>query len=136
MTTSINPNTFTYTFKDATVGPYPTLSVGSGGSNGTFAVNTSVSPWTSTNTNTVITADGIMELRGSNADLKINGESLKETLNEIKTALKIPGRLARDPVLEEDFEELKRAADHYEKLKEKYLEQQKVWDTLKNKDLK
>jgi len=128
---------YTYTLKDAVVGSSgQVLSAGSGGSNGTYPINATSSTWTNTSTAAVIDAAGTMELRGKNADLIINGESLKDTLNEIKMALRIPNKLTRDPILEEEFDELKRAAEHYEKLKEKYLEQQKVWDTLKNKNLK
>jgi hypothetical protein len=128
---------YTYTLKDAVVGSSgQVLSAGSGGSNGTYSINATSSTWTNTSTAAVIDAAGTMELRGKNADLIINGESLKDTLNEIKMALRIPNKLTRDPILEEEFDELKRAAEHYEKLKEKYLEQQKVWDTLKNKNLK
>ena len=75
-----------------------------------------------------------IDLRGEEADIVINGESLKETLQAIKDALKIPGRIQQDAKLEESFEELKQIREHYEKLLKEYKEKEMVWDTLKSQD--
>jgi len=73
---------------------------------------------------------GKITLRGDNADIDINGESLKETLQAIKDALKIPNRIQQDAKLEESFEELKELRETYERLCKEYREKQRVWDIL------
>lgn len=125
-----------------------TVTAGSGGASGAVlgasgsgynwvhatADTIATSAWTSQHA-AAISANGTLELKGDNADLKINGESLKETLEEIKQALKIPGTLNRNRALEQEFEELKEAAEHYEKLVKHFKEQKKVFEILKNQDL-
>jgi len=69
-------------------------------------------------------------LQGENADIDINGESLKETLQAIKDALKIPNRIQQDARLEESFQELKELRETYERLCKEYQEKQRVWDIL------
>ena len=97
---------------------------------------TSATTWDTTYTNPVtITQKATIDLRGDDADITINGESLKDSIKEIKDFLRIPGKINRDKTLEEDWEELKKAADHYERLLKEYKEKQKVWDTLKDKNL-
>jgi len=86
------------------------------------------------NNTVTVTQQAQIELKGEGADIVINGESLNQTLKEIKEALRIPSNLNRDPSLEKDWAELKAVADHYNKLKAEYREKQKVWDTLKDQD--
>ena len=102
--------------------------------------------WTSTGTNgtwsnpTVTMTDstakldqtGTLELKGKNADLKINGISLTETLEGIQEML---GIMRMDPELEKEFEELKQLGQQYRDLRSKFQDQKRVWDTLKNQDL-
>lgn len=80
-----------------------------------------------------ISQKATIELQGEDADIKINGESLNETLKSIKDALRIPGNLSRNPELEKHWDELKAAADHYNKLRKEYEEKQKVWSILNEK---
>jgi hypothetical protein len=96
----------------------------SSGSNGTA--------WTNPVT---ITQKATLDLNGEGADVVINGESLNQTLKEIKEALRIPSRLNQDHQLEKEWEELQQAAEHYNKLLQEYREKQKVWDTLKDRNL-
>jgi len=79
-----------------------------------------------------VNQSGKIELKGDNADIDINGLSLKETLESIQEML---GVMKMDPALEREFDELKEAGIRYRELKEKFKEQKAVWDTLKNKDL-
>ena len=89
--------------------------------------------WTTTATTAAhINQAGRMELKGESADVVINGESLKETLQAIKEALRIPNRIQQHPELEQDFEEIKTFREQYEKLVKEYTEKQKVWNTLKD----
>ena len=75
---------------------------------------------------------GTLELKGKNADLKINGVSLSETLEGIQEML---GIMRMDPALEQEFDELKRVGQQYRDLRGKFQEQKAVWDTLKKQDL-
>jgi hypothetical protein len=67
-------------------------------------------------------------------DLVIDGLSLKETMLAVKNELMIPTRINRNIELEQEFAELKAAAKHYHKLEQKFLEQKKMWETLKKTD--
>lgn len=64
-------------------------------------------------------------------DLVIDGLSLRETMLAIKDELMIPTRINRNTKLEQEFEELQAAAEHYYELERKFLEQKKMWETLK-----
>ena len=55
-----------------------------------------------------------------------------ETLREIQSQL---GILTPDSRLEKEFEELRACAQEYGRLRIKFLEQKRVWDTLKQQDL-
>lgn len=75
-----------------------------------------------------VNQSGKISLQGKDADLDINGVSLKETLASIQEML---GIMKMDPALEKEFEELKAAGEHYRQLRERFKEQKAVWDTLK-----
>lgn len=64
-------------------------------------------------------------------DLVIDGLSLKETMLAVKTELMIPTRINRNTELEQEFAELRAHADRYYELERKFLEQKKMWETLK-----
>jgi hypothetical protein len=123
-----------YTYGNLTVGA-PTGASGytytSSGTSATDMIWNNTGTWGASNPVT-ITQKAQIELQGDDADIKINGESLKDAIREIKEALRIPGRLARDEKLEKDWEELLAAADHYTKLLKEYQDKQKVWNTLKD----
>lgn len=67
----------------------------------------------------------------SEEDIEIDGLSLKETMLAVKNELMIPGRINRNEELEREFAELKEWADRYQELEKKFLEQKKMWETLK-----
>jgi hypothetical protein len=71
------------------------------------------------------------EVEITNKDITIGGLSLKETMLAIQDELLIPNRLNRNEQLEREFAELKEAAEHYNKLEKKFVEQKKMWETLK-----
>ena len=77
---------------------------------------------------------GKLVLKGKNADVEINGKSLSQAIQAIEEALLIPGQLNRNTKLEQEFEELKQAAEQYRELETKFLEQKRVWDILKKQD--
>lgn len=119
-------------YGNITLNPIPVTGASySVNANGTSASDLT---WAGTAWNTApvtITQKATIDLKGEDADIVINGESLRDSIREIKEALRIPSRLSRDKGLEKDWSELQEAADHYEKLLKEYKEKQKVWDTLK-----
>lgn len=124
--------TVPYTYGNVTINTQGVSQSGyvytSSGTNGTWAnpghaVN---------NTAATLAQSGTLELQGKNADLKINGVSLSETLESIQEML---GVMKMDPTLEKEFDELKEAGVQYRRLRDKFQEQKAVWDTLKRQDL-
>jgi hypothetical protein len=61
-------------------------------------------------------------------DIKIDGLSLHETLQTLNQRL---GVLQVNPELEQEFDELRACADRYRELEKKFLEQKRIWETLK-----
>lgn len=125
---------------------YGNISITGPYDNSVYGVGTGTSTqdiiWNTTNTwptsqvaPVTITQKATIDLKGDDADIIINGESLKDSLKEIKEALRIPGQLKRDPKMEEAWEELKAVKDQYNKLLKEYKEKQKVWETLKDNDI-
>lgn len=71
---------------------------------------------------------GIVKLSGDNADIDINGVSLKSTLAGIQQRLAL---LEPNPALEKEWEELKRLGDEYRALEKEIKDRMKTWDILK-----
>lgn len=69
-----------------------------------------------------------MELNGEDADIKINGQSLMETLRGIQAQLNM---LQPNPELEREWDELRAAGDHYRELERQIKEKSKMWNALK-----
>ena len=65
---------------------------------------------------------------GKNADIDINGISLKDTLAKIEERLAI---LTPNAKLEAEWQELKDLGDAYRKLESEITEKMKTWDILK-----
>jgi hypothetical protein len=70
----------------------------------------------------------------TDSDIELDGLSLSESMRAIQAELMIPTRLTRNIKLEEEFAELQAAAEHYQELERKFLEQKKMWATLKHTD--
>jgi hypothetical protein len=70
---------------------------------------------------------GTIELTGEDADIVIDGTSLKKTLQGINDRLAI---LQVNPELEAEFDELHAVAEQYRALEKKLLEKKKVWAAL------
>ena len=79
-----------------------------------------------------VTPSAVIQLDGKDADVVINGESLKETLQTIKEALRIPNRIQQDAQLEKEFEEIRVLREKYEQKVREYKEKQLVWNVLKD----
>ena len=109
----------------------PTYTVSSGVSGGTTiapgAVLTANGSWGPTPTLTV-SQGGTIQLDGENADIKVNGESLMETLRGIQDRLNM---LRPNTELESEWDELRALGEQYRKLEAEFKEKSKMWDTLK-----
>ena len=134
---TFNPTTFPgYGAQPTSVSVTPTTSTPGYTINhgGTYQINTTTaSPWlvsgTGTGTNPVtLDQSGTIKLIGKNADIDINGVSLKDTLAKIEERLAI---LKPNMALEKDWEELKELGDAYRKLEAEITEKMKTWDILK-----
>jgi hypothetical protein len=79
----------------------------------------------------IATQGGSLELTGHDADIKINGESLRSTLQEIRNHLRIPTTVVREAKAEAEWAELQAAGQRYELLLKQYNEKRQVWETLK-----
>lgn len=129
---TLNTTVPPYTYGNVTVTVPPMGQNGyvytSSGTNGTWA-----NPgYAGNNVAATLAQSGTLELQGKNADLKINGVSLSETLESIQEML---GVMKMDSALEKEFDELKQAGTQYRRLRDKFREQKDIWDTLKQQDL-
>lgn len=69
-----------------------------------------------------------IQLTGEDADIDINGISLKQTLQSIQDRLNI---LRPNRELEAEWDQLRELGEQYRKLAQELLEKQKMWNTLK-----
>ena len=72
---------------------------------------------------------GKISIKGENADLDINGASLKDFMARVEQRLAI---LTLDPRLEEEWEELRVLGDRYRELEKEINAKMKTFDILKN----
>jgi hypothetical protein len=75
-----------------------------------------------------IEQSGRMSLRGDNADLDINGKSLKNWMERVEERLNI---LTPNPELEKEWDDLRRLGDRYRKLEKKCQQKAQMWEALK-----
>ena len=72
---------------------------------------------------------GKISIKGENADLDINGVSLKDFMARVEQRLAI---LTPDSRLEEEWSELKTLGDRYRELEKEIHDRMKTFDILKN----
>ena len=107
----------------------PTYTINSNISNGWNWSNSTI---TGVNNPVIISADrgsGVIDLKGDNADVKVNGESLMETLHEIQDRLNI---LRPNKELEAEWDQLRELGEKYRQLEVELQEKSKMWKTLKS----
>ena len=86
--------------------------------------------YTYTNTNlTDLNQSCKISIKGENADLDINGVSLKDFMARVEQRLAI---LTPDTRLEEEWSELKTLGDRYRELEKEIHDRMKTFDILKN----
>ena len=118
---------------------YTTLTPGTSGSvytsagtNGVWSTldNTGVNTsWTVSATDLISPNSASIKLSGENADIDINGISLKETLAGIQERLAL---LTPNPKLEKEWEELKALGDAYRTMEADIKAKMKTFDILKS----
>ena len=102
-----------YTYTTTGTGTSPWI-VGNGGTGATPALN--------------VQQGGTIELQGENADIKMNGKSMKAWMEKVEERLNI---LTPNPELEKDWDDLRRLGQRYRALEKKCKEKAKMWEELK-----
>jgi hypothetical protein len=95
------------------------------GSNPNTVWTTSTADWS---IGTSVSQSGTMELKGDNADIVVNGESLMQTLQVLKERL---NWLQPNPDMESEWDELRELGERYRALEKQCQEKSQVWNTLK-----
>ena len=101
-----------------------------GGTGYTYTTNTT-SPWINTGVsdNTMIVGQsGTVQIRGEDADIKINDKSMKAWMEQVEERLNI---LTPNPELEKDWDDLRRLGNRYRTLERKCKEKAQMWAALK-----
>ena len=97
----------------------------------TYTTNTT-SPWIATGTSInpamVVGQSGSIEIKGEDADIKINGKSMKTWMEAVEERLNI---LTPNPELEKDWDELQELGERYRALERKCKEKAQMWAALK-----
>ena len=75
--------------------------------------------------------DGKMRITGEDADIEIDGISLKQTLHNLQERMAI---LEPNPALEAEFKELRELRQKYIQLERNLLEKKEMWDRLNRDD--
>ena len=148
LTSSIGTDTITWSDPNYIASPFgtysspttfgPTVS-GShtmlGGTGYTYTTNTTntTSPWissgsTGSNSAMVVNQSGTIEIKGEDADIKINGKSMVSWMEKVEERLNI---LTPNPELEADWDELQELGERYRALEKQCKEKAQMWAALK-----
>jgi hypothetical protein len=95
--------------------------------NGTTGIGT-IPAWNN-NATLNVGKSGVVELQGEKADIKVNGESLMETLRELKQRL---NWLVPNTELEKEWDELRELGERYRELEKQCAEKADMWAKLKS----
>ena len=131
LVSSVNNDTITWSTGNhyPGFGAVPTVGTGGAGTGYTYTTNTT-SPWIATGTNPAMVANqsGSIEIKGEDADIKINGKSMKAWMEKVEERLNI---LTPNLEMEKDWDELRRLGERYRKLEKKCREKARMWEELK-----
>jgi hypothetical protein len=97
-------------------------------SNGSGYVTTAIADTTWSSTTAMLTPSGLIELKGDQADVVINGVSLNETLKGIQDRLNM---LRPNTALEAEWDQLRELGQQYRKLEAELKEKQRAWEILR-----
>ena len=120
----------TYNSSPTTFGPNVSgVNTMLGGTGYTYTTNTT-SPFLATGSNPamVVNQSGSIDIQGQNADIKINGKSMKTWMEQVEERLNI---LTPNPELEKDWDDLRRLGNRYRALEKKCKEKAQMWAALK-----
>jgi hypothetical protein len=112
--------------------PGTTTTIG-GGTGYTYTTNTT-SPWINTTTGTgtnpamVVSQGGGIEIKGEEADIKINDKSMVSWMEAVEERLNL---LTPNPKLEAEWDELQELGERYRALERKCKEKAQMWAALK-----
>lgn len=111
------------------------FSIGAAGSGGVYAIGgtsstgyTYTTPTVTLNDSLQVKDKGLLEIRGDNADILINGVSLNETLANINARL---GMMRPNPQIESEWDELRELGDRYRALEADIKDKMQMWELLK-----
>lgn len=115
-------------------GTSTTYTLGPGGSHANAVWTTTAVPGTGINWNhsavgATITPSATISLKGEDADIDINGKSMKAWMEQVEERLNL---LTVNPKLEAEWEELRELGDRYRELEKKCKEKAEVWKKLKS----
>ena len=130
LVSSVNNDTLTWSTGNWAPGYGAVSTTGGGTGTGyTYTTNTT-SPWIATGTNPamVVNQSGSIEITGEDADIKINGKSMKTWMEAVEQRLNI---LTPNPELEQDWDDLRRLGERYRKLEQKCKDKARMWEELK-----
>jgi flagellar motility protein MotE (MotC chaperone) len=87
--------------------------------------------WNTTggNLGTNITQGGRISLQGTDADLDINGKSLKQWMEQVEERLNI---ITPNLTLEKEWDDLRELGERYRELEKKCKEKAEMWKKLKS----
>lgn len=110
--------------------PSTTYTLGAQGSHSNAVWTTGGTSATGYNWSSVGTVrpSATISLRGEDADIDINGKSMKTWMEKVEERLNI---LTPDPELEKEWDELRKLGERYRKLEKKCKEKTQVWNKLK-----
>ena len=111
--------------------PTPTITISNLNSNAILTSGTSGPSWNTISGINPMSVDqtGTIELRGENADIKVNGESMMQTLRAIQDRLNM---LRPNTALESEWDQLRELGEQYRKLETEFKEKSKMWNTLQS----
>jgi len=112
----LNPNVYT------TNHPYQNLTTT--GLNTTTGTSIGISP----DYNMKVAQTGQIDIRGTDADIRINGKSMNRWMEQVEQRLNI---LTVNPELEKEWDDLRRLGERYRKLEKKCQDKAKMWEALK-----
>ena len=112
----LSPNVYTNN------SPYQTLTT-----TGT-SINTGILGSSATDYNMKVAQTGQIDIRGTDADIRINGKSMNRWMEQVEQRLNI---LTVNPELEKEWDELHRLGERYRKLEKKCQEKARMWEALK-----
>jgi len=135
-------NTITDTINGVALSPdsatAPSYTIGTGtspwsGSNVTWA---SPNTWTTGDTftinpNLIVKPSGSISVKGDDADIDINGKSMKAWMEKVEERLNL---LCVNPDLESDWEELREIGNQYRALEQRIKDKMTTWKTLQADD--